>query len=52
MDAVTNKAIQDHGKTPAFGESDDHPMIERTREFAISIHRTTKAADQNPYFKD
>jgi len=48
LNALTHEAIHDQDETPPFGESEDHPLVELTRELAISMHHAAEAAGWIP----
>jgi hypothetical protein len=48
LNALSNEAIHDQADNPPFGESEDHPLVEKARDLAISMHHAAEAADWIP----
>jgi hypothetical protein len=48
LNALTNEAIHDQADNPPFGESEDHPLVEKARDLAISMHHAAEAAGWIP----
>lgn len=48
LNALTNVAIHDQAENPPFGESEDHPLVEKARYLAISMHHAAEAAGWIP----
>jgi hypothetical protein len=48
LNTLANKAIHDQEESPEFWKSEDHPLVECTRELAISIHHAAEAAGWIP----
>jgi hypothetical protein len=48
LNALSNEAIHDQADNPPFGESEDHPLVEKARDLAISMHHAAEAAGWIP----
>ena len=48
LNALAEQALEDLEENPSLAESDDHPLVERCRELAISMHHATEAAGWIP----
>ncbi|MFM8765302.1 MAG: hypothetical protein ACKOEZ_10770 [Spartobacteria bacterium] len=48
LNALANEAIHDQAENPTLGESEDHPLVEKARDLAISMHHAAEAAGWIP----
>ncbi|MFM8831395.1 MAG: hypothetical protein ACKOHM_10385 [Spartobacteria bacterium] len=48
LNALANEAIHDQAENPSLGESEDHPLVEKARDLAISMHHAAEAAGWIP----
>jgi hypothetical protein len=48
LNALAEQALKDLEENPSLAETDDHPLVERCRELAISMHHEAEAANWIP----
>lgn len=48
LNALAEQALEDLEENPSLAENEDHPLVERCRELAISMHHAVEAAGWIP----